>query len=136
MPEPQDLREDYRSGTAAGLSEKIGQGSLHLTSQEGESPRLLPTDLAGVQYRCQAGLHCLSEEPALPDVTAGTVDAQETVGGQAWLSSGWSMEEWKRRNVGANSGAVLLMKSGSQLCGWWCQTAPAQEVSFLGHFFL
>lgn len=81
-------------------------------------------------------MHCLSEEPALPDVTAGTVDAQETVGGQAWLSSGWSVEEWKRRNVGVNSGAVLLMKSGSQLCGWWCWTAPAQEVSFLGHFFL
>ena len=34
MPEPQDLREDHRSGTAAGLSEKMGQGSLHLTTQD------------------------------------------------------------------------------------------------------
>lgn len=44
------------------------------------------------------------------------MDAQEIVGGQARLSSDWSVEEWKR-SVGSNSGAVLLMKSGSQLLG-------------------
>lgn len=60
MPEPKDLHEDCGSGTAAGLLEETGLGSLHLMTQEGESPQWLPTDLAGFQYRCQAGLHCLS----------------------------------------------------------------------------
>lgn len=60
MPEPQVLREDCGAGTAAGLLEETGLGSLHLTTQEGESPQLLPTDLAGYQYCCQAGLYCLS----------------------------------------------------------------------------
>lgn len=37
---------------------------------------------------------------------------------------------------GSDFGAVLLMKSVAQLCGWWCLTASALEVSDLGHFLL
>lgn len=42
MPEPKDLHEDCGSGTAAGLLEETGLGSLHLMTQEGESPSGCP----------------------------------------------------------------------------------------------
>lgn len=113
--------------------EETGPGSLHLTTQEGESPQLLPTDFAGFQYRCQVGCTvCPRNQPSQISLLGLWIHRRLWVGRPGSAQAG----VWKRRNVGANSGAVLLMKSGSQLCGWWCPTAPAQEVSFPGHFFL